>query len=86
MATIDQTLTIQARPEVVFDLLTDPEKAVVWQSSLLEAKLEPEGPMRQGTRISEVRKILGRSWESTVEVTQLEPERRFAGRVTSGPV
>jgi carbon monoxide dehydrogenase subunit G len=86
MATIDETLTIQAPPEVVFEQLTDPEKATVWQSSLLEARLEPEGPMRQGTRITETRKILGRKWETVVEVTELEPERLFAGRVASGPV
>jgi hypothetical protein len=86
MATIDHKLTIDASPAVVFDHLTDPDKAVVWQSSLLEVRLEPEGPMRRGTRITEVRKILGRKIDSVVEVTELEPERLFAGRVTTGPV
>jgi Polyketide cyclase / dehydrase and lipid transport len=86
VATIDHSLTIQARPGVVFDYLTDPEKATVWQSSLLDARLEPDEPMRQGTRIIEVRKLLGRKLESVVEVTELEPERLFAGRLSSGPV
>ena len=86
MATIDHRLTIRARPAVVFEYLTDPEKATVWPSSLLEARLEPDEPMRQGTRIIEVRKLLGRRLESVVEVTELERERHFAGRLSSGPV
>jgi ligand-binding SRPBCC domain-containing protein len=86
MATIDHTLTIQAPPQVVFEQLTDPAKALVWQSSLIEARLDPAGPMQQGTRITETRKMLGRNWESLVEVTELEPGRAFAGRVASGPV
>jgi hypothetical protein len=42
--------------------------------------------LQQGTRITEVRKFLGLRMESTVEVTELEPQRVFAGRVVSGPV
>jgi hypothetical protein len=86
MARIDQKLTIRAPAPLVFGYLTEPEKAVVWQSSLLEARLEPEGPMRRGTRIEEVRKILGRKLDSVVEVTELEPAHLFAGRVASGPL
>jgi uncharacterized protein len=84
MATVDHTMTLQAEPAKVFEYLTDPEKETVWQSSLLEARFS--GPMQQGTRITEVRKFLGRRMESTVEVTELEPQRLFAGRVLSGPV
>ena len=86
MATIERTLTLAAPPARVFDYLTDPEKAAVWQSSLLEARLTPDVPMRRGTRIAETRKLLGRRMESTVEVTELDPDRLFAGRVLDGPV
>ena len=79
-------MTVQAPPAVVFDYFTDAQKATEWQSSLMEARFDPEGPMQQGTRITEVRKLLGRTMESVVEVTELEPGRRFAGRVVSGPV
>jgi hypothetical protein len=33
-----------------------------------------------------VRKFLGRKFESTLEVTEYEPPRRFAFKVVSGPV
>lgn len=86
MATIDQTFTVNAAAPTVFGYLTDPEQATVWQSSLLEARFEPEGEIRPGTTIHEVRKLLGRRIESTVEVTEFEPNRVFGGRTTSGPI
>jgi carbon monoxide dehydrogenase subunit G len=86
VATVDRTFTVNAKPAVVFAYLTDPEKATLWQSSLVEAQLEPEGPLRAGTQIHEVRKLLGRRMESTVDVTELEPEHVFAGHVRAGPV
>jgi hypothetical protein len=79
-------VTVQAPPAEIFDYFTDPEKATEWQSSLVEARFDPEGPMQRGTRITEVRKLLGQRMESLVEVTELEAGRRFAGRVLSGPV
>jgi uncharacterized membrane protein len=86
MARVEHTFTVEAPPTVVFEYLTDLEKGPVWQSSLLEAHLSPEGPIHKGTEISEVRKFLGRKIESTVEVTEFEPDRLFGGRVLSGPV
>jgi hypothetical protein len=86
MATVDLTFTVKATPAVVFAYLTDREKSTVWQASLLEADFSPDEPMRRGTEIHEVRKILGRKMESTVEVTEFEPDRLFGGRVRSGPV
>ena len=86
MATVDLTFTVNATPAVVFAYLTDREKSTVWQASLLEADFSPDEPMRQGTEIHEVRKILGRKLDSTVEVTEFEPDRLFGGRVLSGPV
>jgi ligand-binding SRPBCC domain-containing protein len=85
VASIDETVTVQASPAEVFAFVTDPEKGPVWQSSLLEARFDPDGPLQQGTRITETRKLLGRRLESTVEVTELEPDRRFSGKVLSGP-
>ena len=86
MATVDHTFTVEAPPGVVFAYLTDREKATVWQASLLEAHFSPDAPVHKGTEIHEVRKLLGRKIESTVEVTEFEQDRLFGGRVRSGPV
>jgi carbon monoxide dehydrogenase subunit G len=86
MATVDYTFTVEASPAVVFAFLTDREKATVWQASLLEARFEPDAPVHRGTEIHEVRKLLGRRIESTVDVTEFEPDRLFGGRVRAGPI
>jgi uncharacterized membrane protein len=86
VATIDDTFTVDAPPAVVFAYLTDREKATIWQASLLEARFSPDAPVHKGTEIHEVRKLLGRKIESTVEVTECEPDQLFEGRVRSGPV
>jgi hypothetical protein len=73
MAMVDHTFTVDAPPAVVFAYLTDPEKATVWQASLLEAHFNPDAPVNKApTEIHEVRKLLGRKLESTVEVTEFE--------------
>jgi hypothetical protein len=77
---------VDAPPAVVFAFLTDREKATVWQASLLEAQFSPDAPVHKGTEIHEVRKLLGRRVESTVDVTEFEPDRLFGGRVRSGPI
>jgi len=41
--------------------------------------------MQVGTHIAEVRKLLGRTLASDVEVTELQPPRSFAGRAAAGP-
>ena len=73
MATVDHTFTVDAPPAVVFAFLTDPEKATVWQASLLEARFSPDALVHKGTEIHEVRKFLGRRFESTLEVTEYDP-------------
>jgi hypothetical protein len=86
LATIDYSITVRARAADVFPYFTDTGKAISWQSSLVEARFAPDGPIRAGTRITEVRQLLGRRLESVIEVTELDPPRRFAGRVLSGPM
>jgi carbon monoxide dehydrogenase subunit G len=83
--TVDRTFVIPAKPATVFEYLTDPARATSWQGSLIEARLDPPGPMRQGTRIRETRRFLGRTIESTVDVTEFEPDALFGGVVRVRP-
>jgi uncharacterized protein YndB with AHSA1/START domain len=81
---VDHSLVIERPPAEVFSYTTDPGKLPEWQSTALEAR--SDGPIQQGTHVTEVRKFLGRRMESEVEVTAYEPNRRFALKVLSGPV
>lgn len=81
---MEHTVRIGRPPADVFRYLTDVEKAPEWQSSALEVSVEDE--MGVGARIRETRNFLGRRAESTLEVTEHEPGRKFSLRVVSGPL
>ena len=86
MQSLDHSIKLAAPAATVFAYLTEAAKASAWQSSLVEARFTPPGPMQVGTHIAEVRTLLGRTLASDVEVTELEPPRYFAGRAAAGPV
>jgi carbon monoxide dehydrogenase subunit G len=81
---IEHTVRIGRPPADVFGYLTEVEKAPEWQSSALEVCAE--GEIGAGTRIREIRNFLGRRAESTLEVIEYEPGRKFSLRVVSGPL
>ena len=80
----EHTVLIDRPPAEVFAYLTDVAKLPEWQSSASEASVE--GEMRLGAHVREVRTLLGRRGESTLEVTEYEPPRKFSLRVVSGPL
>jgi uncharacterized membrane protein len=86
MAKAEVSTTINRPVEDVFAVLSDPETTPTWSSSSLESKKTSEGPIGVGTTSRSVTKILGRRLESEEEMTEFEPNRRFATRSTSGPI
>jgi uncharacterized protein YndB with AHSA1/START domain len=81
---MEHSVVIQRPPSEVFAYLTDVERLPEWQASANEVR--PEGELGLGTRIHEVRTFLGRRAESTLEVIEFEPDRKFSLRVVSGPL
>ncbi|MDQ2910535.1 MAG: SRPBCC family protein [Actinomycetota bacterium] len=84
MIRIELTLAIERSPEDVFELLSDIERLPEWQSSAVEA--HTDGPLAEGSRIAERRRLLGREVDSEVEVVAYEPPRRLTLRSLGGPV
>src|SRR5439155_21424024 len=73
-----------ARPvHDVFEYVTDPAKLREWQGTD-NVEQVTEGPVDLGTRLREVRVVLGRRLESVTEVVAYEPDRRFEIRILSG--
>jgi uncharacterized protein YndB with AHSA1/START domain len=69
----------------VFVYSTDPDQLDTWQTNTVSSKPETDGPIGVGTRLREVhRGPGGKEFESLVEVSQYEPDRRFALRVIEG--
>ena len=86
MVRAEHTVTVNRPVSEVFAYLTDVDNLAQWQDSVIEARKDSEGPVTTGTRFTEARKFLGRRVESTMEVTEHDPERRFSLKVLSGPV
>ena len=73
--TLQQTL--DATPQALFDVISDPRRRHEWQSSLESVNVMTEGPARLGTRWSE-RVRGGLTFE--LEITEFERPRRWAER------
>jgi uncharacterized protein YndB with AHSA1/START domain len=85
MIRIEQSVVINRPIEEVFAYVTDIDKMSLWMSELVEAKQTSEGPVNVGTTAGAVANPLGRRAESTQEVTEYEPNGKFAYKSTSGP-
>jgi uncharacterized membrane protein len=77
----DLEVTIRRPVSVVFAYVTDVRNLPEWQESAVAAEwIEP------GRRFREQRSFLGRTAELELEVTALEPDRRFDVKAVKGPV
>ena len=85
MAKFDISITIKRPVEDVFAVFSNVENGPKWQSGTLEAKQTSPGPIGVGTTTRSVSTILGRRIEFEFEITEFEPNRKFASQSKSGP-
>jgi len=83
---IVDSVEINRSPEEVFAYLDQLDRHGEWQESILEVKVETEGPTRVGSRATDKRKVPGGPRDVTYEVTEHEPPRRVAFHGLNGPV
>ena len=86
MPRVEEDVVIDRPPEDVFAFVTAPENDHLWSSTAVVREVESDRPIEVGTRIKAVDKFLGRRIESTLEVTEHEPNRRSAIKFVSGPI
>ena len=84
MIRIELTVEVARTPEDVFELLSDIERLPEWQTSAVEA--HTEGPLAEGSRVTEKRRLLGREVDTELEVVAFQPPRRLTLRSLGGPV
>jgi uncharacterized protein YndB with AHSA1/START domain len=80
------TVEIARSPEDVFAYVTDPSHFTEWQDAVVSARLEEDGPVRQGSRLKLTRRTGGREQTITSELTEYSPPRSYAFRGIDGPV
>lgn len=82
----EHEVVIARPPAEVFAYLSDLANLAEWQGSVREVVPDEPGPLREGARFTEVRRVAGRRIESKLEVETLAPDRELALRVVSGPM
>ena len=85
MVKVELSIVINRPVAEVFAFATDPANNAKWQEGLVESRLESP-TMGVGAKVTDVRKFLGRDMDSKLEVTAFEPNKKFAQKVTSGPL
>jgi uncharacterized protein YndB with AHSA1/START domain len=86
MATISSTVEIARSPADVFAYLDQVTRHSEWQDDVVSSRLETEGPVRVGSKVTDVRKIGGREQSISYEITEHDPPRVFAFRGLNGPI
>ena len=86
MASIVSEVDVARPPDEVFSYVTDPSRFGEWQSGVVSAQLEDEGPPAVGSRCIMTRRIGGTDRTSTSEITQISPPSIWKIRGIDGPV
>lgn len=86
MRKINMSIHIERPIEEVFSALTDARSQPQWDSGMIEGRHEPDAPAQLGTRITEVRKFMGRVIETTSELIEFEANKKSVRKGKNGPM
>ena len=86
MSKINISVHIERPIEEVFSAFTDVRTQPQWDPGLLEGRHEPDGPAQLGTKITEVRKFMGRVSENSSELIEFEANRKIVRKGMNGPM
>jgi uncharacterized membrane protein len=70
----------------VFDFVSAPENDFQWQYGTLAAARLPDGASRLGSFFRTIGHLVGQRVQGVFEVTEYEPNRKYAFRSISGPL
>ena len=85
MITVEVSTIINRPVEEVFAFVSDHRNDVRWQDGLLEVRVTPDGAVRVGSQVVEVRKFMGRRIQSTGIITEHIPGRKSSRKSVDGP-
>jgi uncharacterized membrane protein len=86
MTPLVHSVEIDRKPDDVFAYVTDPSRFTEWQDAVVSARLQDDGPVKQGSKLSLTRRMGKREQTMTSELTAYDPPRSYAFRVLDGPV
>lgn len=85
MPLTEDSIEIAASPEAIWEYLTDPDKGLLWQQSMIEMSND-DAELQKGSITRGVVKVAGRKLPWTAEVTEIDPYRRLAFKSVESPV
>ncbi|MCA4132466.1 SRPBCC family protein [Arthrobacter sp. M4] len=86
MPVTDESIVIPVPPEEVFDYLNDPTHLPEYDATVLTSELQGDGPVQVGSRFKGKSKILGRTFDWVVEVTEDERPTKQAIKSVEGKI
>ncbi len=86
MVRVETSVVIKRPVEEVFKFMENPANDLRWQAGILESEQISEGPIGVGTTMRSASTFLGQRLESTVEVTEHEPNKKIAIKSLSGTI
>jgi uncharacterized membrane protein len=81
--TLDHEVEVSRPISDVFDFLSDHERLPAWTAGVKRVTRTSPAPIGAGTTYQVVAKMLGRRVRFAYEITSYEPDKQFAGRMTS---
>src|SRR5512134_1142653 len=85
MINLEMSTMINRPVSQVFDFMSTPENDFQWQYGTLASARISEGASQRGTAFRSIGHLMGRRVESTFEVTEYEPNRKYGFKSLSGP-
>jgi len=86
MINLEMSTMIYRPVSQVFDFMSTPENDFQWQYGTLVSARISEGASQRGTSFRSIGHLMGRRIQSTFEVTEYEPNRKYGFRSLSGPL
>ncbi|MDT0330876.1 SRPBCC family protein [Nocardiopsis lambiniae] len=83
---VRSSVAVHAPAEFVWDFLRVYDNDPTWRSGLEKMVQSPPGPVRDGARVEETLRVLGRVVESLVEVSDVREGHSFTWRVVEGAI
>ncbi len=85
MATLSCSVTINQPVEKVFNYVVSVENHKAWQASIVDAKVTPSGPVGVGSTYVYATEVMGRRYESQMQVSAFEQNKKWAVKTTGVP-
>ena len=82
MKRTDHSVELHHTPATVWEYTTDLSRTPEWRTTI--TSIEPPAASASGERFTGTTRLLGRSGGWGLEVTAVEPQRRFAYKVVDG--